>query len=303
MSTRKLSNTKVVVITGASRGIGYCLALYLAARGDIVCATCRKHDDVNRMNVLRKSFPNLYLYQLDVTREESVKKSIADIIDDHHRIDVLINNAANILFGPLEGVLLKQLQEQYDVNVFGAVRVIQEVLPSMRKRQKGHIIFMGSTSGVDCVPMYAAYASSKAALESIASSLAANLFLWKIKVSIIENSATNTEISTKSLKLGMRFHARTNPYKNYIENSLLFLQQLIAQGQTPESVAETIAKIIDSPGSCLRELITEYSKEVFSEALKDPEGLGWVKTAKNELKWFGKDAASCQKTKNRMRPK
>ena len=286
MSATVLASEKVVVITGASRGIGYYLALCLAERGYIVCATCRRKEDLGKFKKFTKKFPNLFAYQLDVTSDKSVKTSIKEILIRHKKIDVLVNNAASLLFGPLETVSLQQLKEQYDVNLFGVIRVIQAVLPSMRKHKTGHILFMGSTSGVHCQPMYGAYASTKYAIEAIASSLASNLLFWKIRVSIIENSATCTGLTSKSLKMGTRFRPQTNPYKQYMKSSLQFLREIASQGQAPEIAAEAIAKVIDTPDPSLRKFITKYAKTIFNKELKDPAGKDWLKKAQDELKWF-----------------
>lgn len=285
MSVR-IASAKVVLITGASRGIGYHLALCLAARGYTVCATCRKKEDLTRLRKKFKEFPNLYPFQLDVTNNKSIKKTIKEILVKHKKVDVLVNNAAHLLFGPLETVSLQELNRQYDVNVFGAIRMVQAVLPSMRKNLAGHIIFMGSTSGVHCPPMYGAYASTKYAIEAIASSLASNLLFWKIKISIIENSATCTDFTSKSLKMGTRFRRQTNPYEKYIKNSLNFLKEIASQGQTIENTTEAIVKVIENPNASLRELITNYARTVFNDELKDPEGKQWSKVALDELRWF-----------------
>lgn len=277
---------KVVVITGAARGIGYSLALSLAARGYIVCATYKKIKSAQNFKKINKKFPNLYSYHIDVSDDKSVEAGIQKILAKHHRIDVLVNNAARLLFGPIETVSIQQLKEEYDTNVFGAVRMLHAILPFMRKNQSGHIIFMGTTSAVQCPPMYSAYASSKCAIEAIASSLASNLLFWNIKVSIIENSATNTQLTKKSLELGTRFRSDNNPYKKYVKSSLCFLRQIASNGQSPEAAAESIAKIIQTPTRPLRKFITKYAKNVFKEELKDPDGKSYLKIARKELKWF-----------------
>lgn len=284
----KSKHHKVVLITGASRGIGYTTALHLAKSGYIVCATVRDLKTSKKIIDQCDKHPNLFVYQLDLTDLDSIKRAISKIIAKHKRIDVLINNAAQLFFGPVESVSTSQFRNQYEVNVFGPIALTQLVLPLMRKQKQGHILFMGSTSGIHCAPMYAAYSSTKFALEALAYALASNLASWNICVSLLENSATKTNFSYDSLTIGDRFSKKSNPYKQYTINSLRFLRNITKKGQSPAVVAKFIQKTIESNDTKLRKPVTEYAKTILLSELKDPYGKNYLKTAQEELKWFNK---------------
>lgn len=276
----------IILIVGASRGIGFQLTKQLISAGYIVCATVRKERDYFRLLKIKKKNNNFYVYKLDISCENSVNTCIEEIHSIHKKIDVLVNCTGQLLFGPIETASINQLKMQYDINIFGTIRLIHAIVPYMRLQKAGHIIFLGSTSGINYLPMYPAYASTKSALEAIAFSLASNLYPWNIKVSIIENSATKTKLISKSLIKGNRFKRKANPYKKYMENSLQFLKEIWKSGQDPVVVAKCIQKSIENPDSRFRKFTNKYTESVFKKTLKDPYADYWIQVAKEESKWL-----------------
>ncbi len=278
-------NNKVVLITGASKGIGLATAKYLANQGFRVYATLRNK---NALDV--SSIKNVRFEILDVTDLDSIKNTVSKIISMEGRIDVLINNAGFVLGGSLENLSMQEMQKQMDVNFFGAIRMCQEVLPYMRKQKSGHIINMSSEQGVYGLPYGSLYSASKAALEVVSEALSIELLPWKINVSIVEAGAVATDLS---LKMGTRF-LENNPYKkmcDYMQNShkrKIDLEKRKSFYQSPDDIAKFICKIIDTQQPHLRYQTSKLSKEIVSMKLNDISGEDYSRKMKTMIESFQK---------------
>lgn len=123
---------KTVLITGTSSGIGKAAAIYFQTKGWNVIATMRNPENAQDL----KNLPNLLCTKLDVTKPNTIEKAIEEGIKTFGEIDVLVNNAGYGLIGPFEGAAKEQIQRQFDTNLFGAMDVIQKILPHFRKKEK-----------------------------------------------------------------------------------------------------------------------------------------------------------------------
>ena len=157
---------KIILLTGASSGIGYNTAESLAKEGNVVYGAARR---IEKMETL-KQFGVKPIY-LDVTDEESIKSSIDTIIGNEGRIDVLINNAGYGSFGAVEDVEINEARRQFEVNLFGLARLVQLVLPHMRKQKEGRIINVSSMGGRLTTYFGAWYHATKYALEVFSDAL------------------------------------------------------------------------------------------------------------------------------------
>ena len=157
---------KVALVTGASSGIGEATALELAKAGYTVYAAARR---VERMNHLTES--GIRPISMDVTDDSSMQAAVEKIIADTGRIDVLVNNAGYGSYGALEDVPMDEARYQFEVNVFGAARLTQLVLPHMRKNRSGKIVNITSMGGKIHTPLGAWYHATKFALEAISDCL------------------------------------------------------------------------------------------------------------------------------------
>ena len=152
---------KVVLITGASSGIGKQTALLLIQQGLIVYGAARR---VEKMQDLKEA--GVRLLHMDVTDDASMTKGVQEIIDAEKRIDVLVNNAGYGSYGALEDVPISEAKYQFDVNVFGLARLTQLVLPHMRSQKSGRIINISSIGGKIGEPHGVWYHAAKFAVGS-----------------------------------------------------------------------------------------------------------------------------------------
>lgn len=177
----------VILITGATSGIGYQTAEGLVKQGHTVYGAGRQPD---KLQALKKI--NVKPLSLDVTNEESMKQAIDTILQEQSRIDVLINNAGYGSYGAVEDVDLDEARKQFEVNLFGLARLTQLVLPSMRQQRNGRIINVSSMGGRLTTYFGAWYHATKYALEAFSDALRMEAKEFGINVSIIEPGGVKT---------------------------------------------------------------------------------------------------------------
>ncbi|KAK9981853.1 hypothetical protein ABG768_001377 [Culter alburnus] len=252
---------KVVLITGCSSGIGMGIAVMLARdemKRYYVIATMR---DLKRKDNLVEAAGDAYgrtlsLLTLDVCSDESVKQCVDSIKDRH--IDILINNAGVGLVGPIEALSMDDMKRVFETNFYGAVRMIKEVMPDMKRRRSGHIVVISSVLGLHGVAFNDIYSASKFATEGLCEGLALQLLKFNVSVSMIEPGPVNTEFEMKlmadvSKKEFIGADAETlYHFRNcYLPTQVNLFQSL---GQTPEDIAKVTKKVIESPCPPFRNL-------------------------------------------------
>ncbi len=179
---------KTVLITGASSGIGKSAALRFLKKGYSVIGTARS---LSRLTALKEQ--GVETIALDVTKEESIQDAFKKIYDKYDKIDILINNAGFTQNGFLEELSPESIRYQFEVNVFGLVRVTQMVIPKMRKFKQGKIINIGTVGGDYTGAGVSAYHASKYALESFTDAMRQELKRFGISVSIIKPGGVATD--------------------------------------------------------------------------------------------------------------
>jgi len=189
-------------ITGVSSGLGLALAQEALARGDCVVGTVRT---LAAQTDFANIAPGRSLAMLmDVTDDAQVRRVMAEAERQTGGIDVLINNAGYGLVAGVEEVSLDEMRAQFEANVFGAVSVMQAVLPFMRARRAGRIVNVTSVSGLVGWPSLGIYSGSKFALEGISETLALEVAPFGIRVIIVEPGGLRTDFATRSSKKSKR---------------------------------------------------------------------------------------------------
>lgn len=186
---------QTIIITGCSSGIGKETALYFHDRGWNVAATMRHPEKELEL----PNYTNMRCIQLDVTDTDNVKDAIAQAHDFFGNVDVLINCAGYTLVGPFEGATPSQIQDLFDVNVFGLMNVTREIIPYFRKAGRGTIINISSLGGRIGIPLSSFYASTKWSLEGYSESIRFELNSLGIKVKIVEPGAINTSFADNAV--------------------------------------------------------------------------------------------------------
>lgn len=227
--------SKVVLITGASSGIGLATADLLHDEGFIVYGTSRRASDSSQYK--------FHLIELDVNNEDSVNHAIEKVIKNEGRIDVLINNAGfAIAPAGAEESSMQQAQAIFDTNFFGAVRMTRAVLPVMRKQNSGLILNISSVLGLLPMPFGALYSASKHALEGYSESLDHELRTQGIRVSLIEPAYTKTSLGINLLEAD----AKISAYDHIREKLHHHMIKAINKSDDPDVIAKTILTVINS---------------------------------------------------------
>jgi len=186
-------NTKIILITGCSSGIGRSLVEEFASRPNtFVYATARKLESIAD---LKKPGGNVGILPLDVTKTESVKKVVDFITSQHGRIDLLVNNAGMSLYYPTVEVPLSEAKRLFETNLFGVIEMVQQVAPVMVKNRSGVIVNVGSAVGVTATAYTGPYCASKAALHAWSDSLRLELAPLGVKVVVIMPGGITSSIS------------------------------------------------------------------------------------------------------------
>jgi NAD(P)-dependent dehydrogenase (short-subunit alcohol dehydrogenase family) len=270
-----MNDQKVAVITGSSSGIGLESALILARNGYTTYATMRSPDkDISLKAAVQNESLPIRIVQLDVTDDSSVKNAIGHIISEVGMIDILVNNAGYGLGGALEDLSMEEIKSQYETNLFGLIRVIQAVLPTMRKHRSGRIINISSGAGIFGYPGGSAYVSTKFAVEGLSESIAYELEPFGIKVILIEPGFIRTNFGN-AMVIAKKAQDSASPYSELMQKTMASTAELAKNASDAELVANIILDAASNPNPRLRYL-----------AGKDVESWAAGKKNMDELEFF-----------------
>ena len=235
-----MTTTKVALVTGASSGIGEATARQLAAAGLTVYAAARRTE---RMQKLTEA--GIHPIAMDVTNDTSMQAGVEAILNEQGRIDVLVNNAGYGSYGALEDVPMAEARAQMEVNVFGAARLTQLVLPTKRDQRSGTIVNVTSMGGKITTPLGAWYHATKFALEAISDCLRMEVAPFGINVVVIEPGGIRTEWSGIAAEK-VRAVSSNGPYApqgNAVASSLTS-EATRRRSSPPELIGKTITKAV-----------------------------------------------------------
>jgi len=254
--------TKVALVTGSSSGIGYETALLLARNGFDTFATMRNMNKSKEITEVskRENLP-LRVMQLDVNDDRSVADAIKNILNEKKSIEVVVNNAGYGLMGSVEDSSLDEIKAQFETNFFGAIRVIKEVIPIMRKQRSGTIVNVSSVAGRIGFPMGSAYVSSKFALEGLSESMSYELKQFGIKIVLIEPGVINTNFAFVTPKKALEANSSYSQLMNKLEENLF---STIANGTPPKDVANVILHSITKESPEHRYLVGNDAVELIN---------------------------------------
>ncbi len=272
-----MNSKKVVLVTGASSGIGEATAQTLHDAGWEVYAGARR---IDRMETLEAK--GVHTIKLDVTAEESMTECVATILSKEDRIDVLVNNAGYGSYGSLEDLPMEEARYQFEVNVFGLARLTQLVLPNMRERQRGKIINVSSIGGKLGEPHGCWYHATKFAVEGLSDSLRMELKQFNIDVVVIQPGAIKTEWGSIARKNMLKISGHTT-YGDLAKKHVAMLEKFDGQGSDPSVIGDAILTACTSVKPKTRYAIGNsagrmlFMRKILSDRLFDKMMLSYMK--------------------------
>jgi len=261
--------SKVVLITGASSGMGKLTAEFLSTNGYIVYAGTRDVDAKPNSSSLKSIY-------IDVKKTDSINNAVNTIIKNEGKIDVLVNNAGYGLLSTVEDGTDEEMFNQFDVNVFGLLKVTRAVLPHMRKAKSGVIVNISSFLGKIGLPLLAHYNASKYAVEGIVDSLRFETLPYNIRVHSIQSGLFGTNFVKNGLVANSKTTAENSPYKELVAHFVPIVAKAINEGPSPQPIADAVKNIIENENSNIfipvgaeAEMFVPMRKELSDEAFEN----------------------------------
>lgn len=224
-----MSNSKVVLITGVSSGIGRAAATKFAQQGCRVFGTVRN-------TAKAQAIPDVVLIEMDIRDEASIERGVQSIIAQAKRIDVLVNSAGVTLLGAMEETSIAEAKELFDTNLFGILRTIKAVLPHMRAQRSGRIVNVSSVLGFLPAPYMALYSASKHAVEGLSETLDHEVRQFGVRVALVEPSFTKTNLDLNAPQT----RSRIPDYNKELGVVSKAIQNNVQKAPEPDGVATTI---------------------------------------------------------------
>ena len=225
---------KVVLITGASTGIGKETAKLFQSKNWKVAATMRTPENADDL----KRIVDMECIRLDVTDVDSIRSAIAETLDKFGRIDAVVNNAGFAVVGPFEAATQEQIDRQFQTNVYGLMNVCREILPYFREQKRGMIVNVASMGGRITFPLYSLYHATKWAVEGFSEALQFEVREFNIKVKIIEPGPIKTDFYERSQSVTKK--DGLTAYDNFVARALPNLQKAGETAPDGSLVAQVI---------------------------------------------------------------
>jgi len=237
---------KIILVTGASSGLGFAAARYLSHIGHTVYAGARSFGSDHT-----KTPANFHKIYLDVTDESSIESFVKTAIQNEGRIDVLINCAAVLVLGSVEDTSREEYEKVINTNLFGTIGMCRAVIPFMREQQYGYIINFSSIMGLLAIPFQSAYSASKFAIEGFTEALSMEVKDYGIKAILIEPTDHRSG-SQKYRQHALYATSDSSPYRDLFLKVTEKIDYDEAHGSNPDNPAKLIAKIISKRNPRLR---------------------------------------------------
>ncbi|MDP2801974.1 MAG: SDR family oxidoreductase [Phreatobacter sp.] len=230
-----MPGSKVVLVTGASSGIGRATADLLQARGHHVIGTSRRENPGEAPWTWAR---------LDVTEDASVMACVAGVLASHGRIDAVVNNAGLVMAGAVEDTSIEEARRSLETNVLGAMRVARAALPAMRERGSGTIVNMGSLAGRVGMPFQGIYSASKFALEGLTEALAQEVVAFGIDVALVAPGDTATPVVDNRVRT-VASKDPASPYAAAFVRVVAMYEKDERAGAPPAGVAALVADLVE----------------------------------------------------------
>ena len=253
------------LITGASSGFGRLLAEYLVSLDAKVVATAR---NVKSLEDLVKRYPgNVLALELDVTKQASIDKAVADALASVGHIDVLVNNAGYGVTGAVEEVTESEYMPMFETNVFGLIHLTKALLPQFREQRSGAIVNFSSIGGLIGAPGWGYYNATKFAVEGLSEALSAEMAPLGVQVMVVEPGPFRTEFLGRS---GVEAKRRISEYEPTAGKTReYFLTQSGKQPGDPQRAVEAVVAAVSDPNPPKHLLLGKIALSRFRKRLDD----------------------------------
>ena len=263
----------IALVTGTSTGIGLSTAIHLAQGGFEVVATLRNPTRAEHLRARADAEGvRLDIRELDVESDGSVRRCVEEVLRQHGRIDVLVNNAGAGFLGSLEQTSPEALRRTMEVNFFGVWRMTQAVLPAMREQRSGRILTVTSIGGLIGQPFNDAYCAAKFAVEGFMESLAPVVRHLGIHLSLIEPGPVGTEFVNNVLSANNGMAGDVGPYKPMFDAYMSRAKEAFAISQTADDVARVIVEAATATQPHLRYTTSKAIRDMAARKYVDPKG-------------------------------
>lgn len=239
MNQNKIAG-RVIIITGASLGIGAVTAKLLATQGAKLVLAARSVDKLEQLAAALET--DSLVVPTDMTEGSDLENLVAKTLEHYGRIDGLVNNAGYGQYGPLEMLTEEAIRRQFEVNVIGLLLLTQKVIPTMRAQGQGRIVNISSLAGLVSLPFSGLYHASKFALEGLSDSLRMELAPFGIQVSLVEPGPVKTEFFEVAQEKSMPY--LEGPYKEASLKTQVQMESFTRDAWEPERVAQLILKAL-----------------------------------------------------------
>jgi len=275
---------KVILITGASSGIGKNTALSLIKEGHVVYGAARRLEMMQ--DIIQAGG---HAIKMDILKERNIDEVVNQIVKEQNRIDVLINNAGYGLWGAVETISIAEAKRQFDVNIFGLAYLTKKIIPLMRKQKSGKIVNMSSMGGKVYTPFGAWYHATKYALEGWSDCLRMELKNFGIDVILIEPGIIKTEFQDVMMDSTVERSIGT-PYEKKLKALEKATQEMYAKGigSPPSTITKLIIKAINSHNPKRRYVGGLFAKPMlfikkwFGDKIYEKAIMSQIKKAKKE---------------------
>ena len=252
---------QVVIVTGASAGIGEATARMLAGKGATVVITARRADRLEKLKQQIEAVGGrAHAVAGDITSDVDRKRLVEEVVTSFGRIDALVNNAGYGQRGPIELVSVESIRQNFETNLFSLIALTQLVIPIMRRQKRGRIVNISSVAGKIARPLSSVYDATKHALEAISDGLRGELATFGIKVVIIEPGFIITEFLGVANEGAREFTESDNPYKSFFEGFGAGYQRMRKMAGKPDDIALLVLKALTAANPRARYAAPRHAK-------------------------------------------